>query len=74
MTDLQLMAVSLPAAYHWAYPNTVPVGTIPTGSQPTGVELENLLKISRGLSFILLACYAMFLTFQLYSESDIPFD
>lgn len=62
------MAISLPAAYHWAYPNTVGVDSIPTGAPPTGIELQNLLIISRGLSFILLACYAMFLTFQLYSK------
>jgi Ca2+:H+ antiporter len=69
------MAITLPAAYHYAWPNTVGVDSIPNGASPTGVELQNLLIISRGLSFILLACYAMFLTFQLYSELcffDLP--
>lgn len=35
---------------------------------PEGEELKNLLAMSRGLSFMLLAAYAMFLTFQLWSE------
>lgn len=63
------MAIVLPAAYHYAYPSTSDiVSSTRAGSQPEGEELENLLKMSRGLSFILLAVYAMFLTFQLYSE------
>jgi Ca2+:H+ antiporter len=36
---------------------------------PTGSELDDLLAMSRGLSFILLAAYGMFLTFQLWSKS-----
>jgi hypothetical protein len=36
---------------------------------PTGPELDDLLSMSRGLSFILLAAYGMFLTFQLWSRS-----
>jgi hypothetical protein len=35
---------------------------------PTGPELDDLLSMSRGLSFILLAAYGMFLTFQLWSK------
>jgi hypothetical protein len=62
------MAIALPAAYHYAYPSTQDlVIATRAGSAPEGVELQNLLKMSRGLSFILLAVYAAFLCFQLYS-------
>lgn len=70
LLGITLLAVALPSGYHWAYPNTVGVDAIPTGAAPTGEELQDLLKMSRGISFILLACYAMFLMFQLYSECD----
>jgi hypothetical protein len=64
------MAIALPAAYHYAYPSTQElVSATRAGSAPEGVELQNLLKMSRGLSFILLAVYAAFLCFQLYSGS-----
>jgi Ca2+:H+ antiporter len=39
---------------------------------PTGTELDDLLAMSRGLSFILLAAYGMFLTFQLWSKFTSP--
>jgi Ca2+:H+ antiporter len=65
------MAIALPAAYHYAYPSTQElVSATRAGSAPEGVELQNLLKMSRGLSFILLAVYAAFLCFQLYSGSS----
>lgn len=64
------MAIALPAAYHYAYPSTQElVSATRAGSAPEGVELQNLLRMSRGLSFILLAVYAAFLCFQLYSGS-----
>jgi Ca2+:H+ antiporter len=62
------MAIALPAAYHYAYPSTS--GVTRTSIEPEGEELQNILKMSRGLSFILLAVYAAFLCFQLWSEWD----
>jgi len=66
------MAFALPAAYHYAYPTTFTVlegETLQnTNGVPQGEELDNLLKMSRGLSFILLLVYGMFLCFQLWSE------
>ncbi|OWT40707.1 calcium/proton exchanger [Cryptococcus neoformans Bt1] len=70
LLGISLMAIVLPAAYHYAYPSTSDVvSSARAGSQPEGEELNNLLKMSRGLSFILLAVYAMFLTFQLYTHA-----
>ncbi|WVW81909.1 calcium/proton exchanger [Kwoniella bestiolae CBS 10118] len=70
LLGLSLLAIVLPAAYHVAYPNVQNVvNDTRSGLQPEGVELQNLLKMSRGLSFILLAVYGMFLTFQLYTHA-----
>ncbi|KAE8543168.1 calcium/proton exchanger [Cryptococcus gattii VGV] len=70
LLGISLMAIVLPAAYHYAYPSTsYVVSSTRAGSQPEGAELDSLLKMSRGLSFILLAVYAMFLTFQLYTHA-----
>ncbi|WVF66128.1 calcium/proton exchanger [Kwoniella sp. CBS 6097] len=71
LLGISLLAIVLPAAYHVAYPN---VGDVVSNTRsgahaPEGEELANLLKMSRGLSFILLAVYGMFLTFQLYTHS-----
>ncbi|WWD22456.1 calcium/proton exchanger [Kwoniella shandongensis] len=71
LLGISLMAIVLPAAYHYAYPSTSEIvnSTRNGALQPEGEELNNLLKMSRGLSFILLAVYAMFLTFQLYTHA-----
>ena len=72
----QLIAIVLPAAYHFAFPSTVrdAAEAVSQGYRaPEGVELDNLLAISRGLSIILLVMYGMFLTFQLYSKSRTCF-
>ncbi|ODO01987.1 calcium/proton exchanger [Cryptococcus wingfieldii CBS 7118] len=70
LLGISLMAIVLPAAYHYAYPSTSSVvSDARSGTQPEGEELENLLTMSRGLSFILLAVYAMFLVFQLYTHA-----
>jgi Ca2+:H+ antiporter len=64
----------LPAAYHYAYPSTMDVVSQTVrnnGIVPYGEELDDLLAMSRGLSFMLLLVYAMFLCFQLWSESYI---
>jgi Ca2+:H+ antiporter len=68
LLGITLLAIALPSAYHWAYPNSVSIASIPSGSPPGENEMGDLLKMSRGISFILLAIYAMFLTFQLYSK------
>lgn len=47
------------------------VNTARRQGAPEGEELRNLLAMSRGLSFMLLAAYAMFLTFQLWSKSTL---
>ena len=73
LLGISLMAIVLPAAYHFAYPSTIDVVDRVIHSSadaPMGPELDTLLKLSRGLSFILLVVYAMFLTFQLYSMSS----
>lgn len=62
----------LPAAYHYAYPSTQDIvsQTIRPGSAtPEGPELDNLLKMSRGLAFILLSVYGVFLMFQLWTHA-----
>ncbi|GFZ51835.1 Vacuolar Ca(2+)/H(+) exchanger [Saitozyma sp. JCM 24511] len=70
LLSITVMAIALPAAYHYAYPSTQElVSATRAGSAPEGVELQNLLKMSRGLSFILLAVYAAFLCFQLYTHA-----
>ncbi|OCF45169.1 calcium/proton exchanger [Kwoniella heveanensis CBS 569] len=71
LLGISLLAIVLPAAYHVAYPAVGDVvSNTRSGAQaPEGEELANLLKMSRGLSFILLAVYGMFLTFQLYTHS-----
>ncbi|WWC85887.1 calcium/proton exchanger [Kwoniella dendrophila CBS 6074] len=70
LLGLSLLAIVLPAAYHVAYPNVRNViSDTRSGLQPEGEELSNLLQMSRGLSFILLAVYGMFLTFQLYTHA-----
>nr|XP_019014688.1 calcium/proton exchanger [Kwoniella pini CBS 10737]OCF53469.1 calcium/proton exchanger [Kwoniella pini CBS 10737] len=70
LLGISLLAIVLPAAYHVAYPNVRgAVSDARAGLQPEGEELANLLKMSRGLSFILLAVYAMFLMFQLYTHA-----
>ncbi|KAK8845503.1 calcium/proton exchanger [Kwoniella newhampshirensis] len=71
LLGISLMAIVLPAAYHYAYPSTSEIvnSTRNGAFQPEGEELANLLKMSRGLSFILLAVYGMFLTFQLYTHA-----
>lgn len=73
MLIVQILAIVLPAAYHYAYPMTSEViNTARRQGVPEGEELKNLLAMSRGLSFLLLATYGMFLTFQLYSRSNRP--
>ncbi|WVQ76340.1 calcium/proton exchanger [Cryptococcus sp. DSM 104548] len=70
LLGISLMAIVLPATYHYAYPSTSSViSDARSGLQPEGEELVNLLKMSRGLSFILLAVYAVFLVFQLYTHA-----
>jgi Ca2+:H+ antiporter len=72
LLGITLTAIVLPAAYHYAYPSTSEVVAQtrnPYAEAPEGEELQNLLQMSRGLSFILLAVYAMFLTFQLWTHA-----
>ncbi|WVR03526.1 calcium/proton exchanger [Kwoniella sp. DSM 27419] len=72
LLGISLLAIVLPAAYHVAYPNVgdaVASARSSSAIAPEGEELQNLLKMSRGLSFILLAVYGMFLTFQLYTHA-----
>jgi Ca2+:H+ antiporter len=72
LLGITLTAIVLPAAYHYAFPGTqaiVDQTRNPYIDVPSGEELDALLKMSRGLSFILLAVYGMFLTFQLYTHA-----
>jgi Ca2+:H+ antiporter len=72
LADIQIAAIVLPAAFHYAYPMTsTVVNNARRQGVPTGPELDDLLSMSRGLSFILLAAYGMFLTFQLWSRSFV---
>jgi Ca2+:H+ antiporter len=70
LLGISVLSIVLPAAYHYAYPSTLAVvdQEIHRIDVPEGLELAALLQMSRGLSFILLAVYAMFLCFQLWSE------
>ncbi|KAL7419188.1 hypothetical protein Q5752_006025 [Cryptotrichosporon argae] len=75
LLGMSMIAIVLPAAYHYAYPSTsagragAGAGESGTASAIAGPELDALLRMSRGLSFILLAVYAMFLTFTLWTHA-----
>jgi len=70
LLGLSIAAIVLPAAFHYAYPmTTTVVNNARRQGVPTGTELDDLLAMSRGLSFILLAAYGMFLTFQLWTHA-----
>lgn len=80
LLGISIAAVLLPEAYHLAWPSTVAEAAPtppPSSSSPVlrGLgtmdprEQAKILAMSRGLSFILLAVYGMYLTFQLWTHA-----
>ncbi|KAL1407090.1 hypothetical protein Q8F55_006503 [Vanrija albida] len=81
LLGISIAAVLLPEAYHLAWPTTKAAASIdapaPVSPSPTlrGLgtmdprEQAKILAMSRGLSFILLAVYGMYLTFQLWTHA-----
>ncbi|GMK58533.1 hypothetical protein CspeluHIS016_0505650 [Cutaneotrichosporon spelunceum] len=73
LLGISVAAILLPEAYHLAYPTTTQVeDSQVTGRGSTGMsagELKDILSMSRGLSFILLIVYALYLVFQLYTHA-----
>jgi Ca2+:H+ antiporter len=59
LLGLSIAAIVLPAGYHLAVEALGTRGT---------AEASHILAISRGLSFMLLSVYVMYLVFILYSE------
>ncbi len=60
LLGLSISAIVLPAGYHFASSSLKMGGT--------AMEEKHILAISRGLSFMLLSVYVMYLVFILYSE------
>ncbi|CAK9779359.1 hypothetical protein CC85DRAFT_313933 [Cutaneotrichosporon oleaginosum] len=74
LLGISVAAILLPEAYHLAYPTTTnePVEAQLTNRASTKMsqaELKDILSMSRGLSFILLIVYGLYLTFQLYTHA-----
>ncbi|KAF9524823.1 Sodium/calcium exchanger protein-domain-containing protein [Crepidotus variabilis] len=60
LLSLSVGAVLLPAAYHFVLSN-----------EPDSVQQENILKMSRGVSVLLILIYVAYLIFQLWSHSHL---
>lgn len=73
LLGITIAAILLPEAYHLSFPATKEAITSSTvrGSAGAieGKELQTILAMSRGLSFILLLVYGMYLTFQLWTHA-----
>lgn len=72
LLGISVAAILLPEAYHLAYPTTTTTTDSLTNRAGTNLspgELRDILSMSRGLSFILLIVYGLYLTFQLYTHA-----
>jgi Ca2+:H+ antiporter len=74
LLGISVAAILLPEAYHLAYPTTTETTdnnqfTNRASTNLSPGELRDILSMSRGLSFILLIVYALYLTFQLYTHA-----
>ncbi|KAJ9096619.1 hypothetical protein QFC20_006381 [Naganishia adeliensis] len=69
LLGISIAAIILPAAYHFATsPNAAGVNAADITDLANGEE-RHLLSISRGLAFLLLSVYAMYLVFILYTHA-----
>lgn len=70
--NFQTCALVLPAAYHFSTASLRNTTQVDGGQIDglSGEELKDLLSISRGMAFMLLAVYVVYLVFVLYSESE----
>ncbi|KAI5450850.1 hypothetical protein NCC49_002591 [Naganishia albida] len=69
LLGISIAAIILPAAYHFATsPNAAGVNTADITDLANGEE-RHLLSISRGLAFLLLSVYCMYLVFILYTHA-----
>lgn len=74
LLGISVAAILLPEAYHLSFPSTAEaekanVTNRATASELSPEELKTILSMSRGLSFILLIVYGLYLTFQLYTHA-----
>jgi Ca2+:H+ antiporter len=75
LLGISIAAILLPEAFHLAWPDTaegaatVTATTNRGSSQLAPAELKQVLAMSRGLSIILLVCYGVYLTFQLWTHA-----
>lgn len=73
LLGITIAAILLPEAFHLSFPATKDGAAVPTGRGSSGIidgeELKTILSMSRGLSFILLIVYGMYLTFQLWTHA-----
>ncbi|BEJ16713.1 hypothetical protein CspHIS471_0601140 [Cutaneotrichosporon sp. HIS471] len=73
LLGISVAAILLPEAYHLSYPTTTQTQdnqvTDRASVRLSAGELKDILSMSRGLSFILLFVYALYLTFQLYTHA-----
>ena len=70
----QMCALVLPAAFQFSLSSLSTVAVTSPVEEITdlsGSQRATLLSISRGVSFMLLSTYAVYLVFQLYSESTV---
>lgn len=73
LLGISVAAILLPEAYHISFPTTAGAEkanlTNRASSEMSPEELKVILAMSRGLAFILLIVYALYLTFQLYTHA-----
>lgn len=71
LLSITVAAVLLPEAYHLAFPDSTrgSGSARSSAAQLSPEELSTILAMSRGLSFILLFVYGVYLTFQLYTHA-----
>lgn len=74
LLGISVAAILLPEAYHLSFPSTAEaakanVTNRATAGELSPEELKTILAMSRGLSFILLIVYGLYLTFQLYTHA-----
>lgn len=69
LLGLSVFAILLPEAYHLAWPSTSTARSSAQSAEIPPEQMKIILAMSRGLSFILLACYAAYLLFTLWTHA-----
>lgn len=69
LLGLSVFAILLPEAYHLAWPSTSTARSSAASADIPEEQMAIILSMSRGLSFILLACYAAYLMFTLWTHA-----